>query len=65
MRFLRQKVATAAANVLGTAADVGHEALLLSIGALQFAPVVGLQTAAQALLSIWDSLQKVDVSDSS
>lgn len=54
-------MAKAAANVLGTASDVAHEALILSSDLLQFAPIAGLSEAARVLLNIWDALQMVDV----
>ena len=54
-------MAKAAANILGTASDVAHEALILSSDLLQFAPVAGLSEAARVLLNIWDALQMVDV----
>ncbi|KAL4243264.1 Serine/threonine-protein kinase [Abortiporus biennis] len=57
----RRKVARAAVNILGTAAEVGHEALLLTVDLLEFAPIVGLEPAARTLLSIWDALQQVDM----
>lgn len=57
-----QRVAKAAASILGTTGDIAHEALLLSVDVLEFAPVLGLQQAARTLLGIWDALQMVDVS---
>ncbi|KAF8890966.1 hypothetical protein BD779DRAFT_1515523 [Infundibulicybe gibba] len=57
----RERVAQAAASVLGTAGDIAHEALLMSVELLDFAPVPGLQTAAKTLLNIWDTLQMVDM----
>lgn len=60
--FYLQRVAKAAASVLGLAADVGHETLMLSVNALGFAPVAGLEQAAKTLLDIWDALQMVDAS---
>ena len=51
----------AAIAVLGTAGDVTHELLVVSIDVLRFAPVMGLAEAARVLLNIWDSLQLVDV----
>ncbi|EMD32697.1 hypothetical protein CERSUDRAFT_143220 [Gelatoporia subvermispora B] len=57
----RHKVAQAATSVLGTTLDVTHEALLIGVELVQFAPVLGLQEAARALLGIWDSLQLVDL----
>lgn len=56
-----QRVAEAAANVLGITADVVHELLEVSADALRFAPIVGLEEAARTLLNIWDALQLVDV----
>lgn len=47
--------------MLGTAGDVAHEALFMSVELLQFAPVPGLSSAALTLLNIWDALQLVDV----
>ncbi|OCH89375.1 hypothetical protein OBBRIDRAFT_668393 [Obba rivulosa] len=57
----RQKVAQASSSVLGTALDVTHEALTVGVELVQFAPVLGLQEVARALLGIWDSLQAVDL----
>lgn len=56
-------MAEAAANVLGVAGDVVHEALLLSVEVVQFVPIPGLEAAARSLLDIWDALQLVDVGD--
>lgn len=56
-----QRVAEAAANVLGTTGMVMHELLEVSVDVLRFAPIVGLEEAARTLLNIWDSLQLVDV----
>jgi abelson tyrosine-protein kinase 1 len=47
---------------LGTAGDVTHELLGLSVELLEFAPIPGLQAAAQTLLNIWDAAEQVDVS---
>jgi len=47
---------------LGTAGDVTHELLGLSVELSQFAPIPGLQAAAQTLLNIWDAVEEVDVS---
>lgn len=41
--------------------SVGHEALLISADALELAPVMGLGQAARVLLSIWDSVEAVQV----
>jgi hypothetical protein len=59
-RFL-QRVAQAAASVMGSAGAVTHEALFIGIRLLDFAPVPGLAGAAQTLLKIWDAVQLVDV----
>ncbi|KAK7455814.1 hypothetical protein VKT23_010848 [Stygiomarasmius scandens] len=56
----RDRVAQAAASVLGTAGLVAHEALLVSVDLLELAPVPGLRSAASTLLTIWDALQMVD-----
>ena len=50
-------------SVLGNAGDVAHEALVISVDVLRFAPIAGLSDAARILLSIWDAVQKVDVRD--
>ncbi|CDO74643.1 hypothetical protein BN946_scf184944.g2 [Trametes cinnabarina] len=55
------RVGEAAVNVLGITAQVVHELLELSVDALRFAPVVGLEEAARTLLNIWDALQLVDI----
>ncbi len=55
-------MAEAAVNVLGTAGEVVHELLEVSVDVLKFAPIVGLEEAARTLLNIWDALQLVDVS---
>ena len=39
-----------------------HELLGLSVELSQFAPIPGLQAAAQTLLNIWDAVEEVDVS---
>ncbi|KAI0632558.1 hypothetical protein C8Q77DRAFT_1058832 [Trametes polyzona] len=57
----RQRVAEAAANVLGVTGEVLHELLEVSVDVLRFAPIVGLEEAARTLLNIWDSLQLVDI----
>ncbi|RDB18261.1 Dual specificity protein kinase splA [Hypsizygus marmoreus] len=57
----RQRVAQAAASVLGTTGDIVHEALFLSADFLEFAPIPGLEAAAKTLLNIWDALQLVDM----
>ena len=57
-----QRVATAAASVLGTTGSVSHELLQLGADFLGFVPVPGLELAARTLLEIWDTLQQVDVS---
>jgi abelson tyrosine-protein kinase 1 len=41
---------------------VTHELLGLSVELLEFAPIPGLQAAAQTLLNIWDAVVRVDVS---
>ncbi|KAI0364174.1 hypothetical protein BV20DRAFT_956762 [Pilatotrama ljubarskyi] len=56
-----QRVAEAAVNVLGTATEVVHELLEVSVDVLRFAPIVGLEEAARTLLNIWDALQLVDI----
>jgi abelson tyrosine-protein kinase 1 len=56
-----QRVAAAARAVLGTVADVAHEALLLSAELVELAPLPGLAPAAKTLLNIWDAMQDVDV----
>jgi hypothetical protein len=48
--------------LLGTAADITHEALFIGVDLLDLAPVPGLRPAAQLLLNIWDASQQVDVS---
>ncbi|TFK79567.1 hypothetical protein K466DRAFT_570161 [Polyporus arcularius HHB13444] len=55
------RVAEAAVNVLGTAGEVVHELLEVSVDVLKFAPIVGLEEAARTLLNIWDALQLVDI----
>ncbi|KAF7965529.1 hypothetical protein HWV62_43062, partial [Athelia sp. TMB] len=57
----RQRVERAAKEVLGTALAITHEGLLVSVDALEFVPVPGLQAAARTLLGIWDALQRVDM----
>lgn len=56
----RERVAKAAASVLGTTGDVVHEALLTSVELLEFVPVMGLAAAARTLLNIWDAVQQVN-----
>lgn len=57
---VRQRVAEASKAILGTALDITHEALVLSVDLLQLAPIPGLAEAARTLLTIWDTLQLVD-----
>ncbi|KAI0820557.1 hypothetical protein BC628DRAFT_1397178 [Trametes gibbosa] len=57
----RERVAEAAANVLGITAQVVHELLEVSTDVLRFAPIPGLEEAARTLLNIWDALQLVDI----
>jgi abelson tyrosine-protein kinase 1 len=47
--------------VLGTAVDVAHEALLLSVEPLSMLPIPGLNEAAKTLLLVWDALEQVEV----
>jgi abelson tyrosine-protein kinase 1 len=49
-------------SVLGTAGDVTHELLVLSVDVFKFVPLPGLQPAAQTLLIAWDAVMQVDVS---
>jgi len=56
-----QRVAQAAASVLGTAGAITHETLFIGVHLFSFAPVPGLAAAAQTLLKIWDAVQLVDV----
>ena len=46
---------------MGYTLDVGHETLLIGVDVLEFAPIVGLQTCARVLLTIWDAVQLVEV----
>ena len=48
-------------SVLGTSLKVAHDALLLGVDLLQFAPVAGLSAAGKALLNIWDAVALVNV----
>lgn len=48
--------------ILGTAGEIAHETLALSVDWLALAPVPGLHVAAKMLLEIWDTVQMVDVS---
>lgn len=57
-----QRVAQAAASVLGTAGALTHEALFIGVDLFQFAPVPGLAGAAHTLLKIWDAVGLVSVS---
>ena len=41
--------------------DAQHELLDLGSDALRFAPIPGLAEAARVLVTIWDSLQLVEV----
>ena len=49
-------------GALDMAARISHEALFAGLDLLQFAPVPGLDTAGNVLLSIWDAVEKVEVS---
>ncbi len=55
-------MARAVVSVLGTTAEVVHEALIIGVDLLEFAPVPGLALAAKTVVNIWDSAQYVDVS---
>ena len=55
-------MARAVLSVLGTTADVIHEALIVTADLLEFAPVPGLALAAKTVVNIWDAAQYVDVS---
>ncbi|KAF9481061.1 hypothetical protein BDN70DRAFT_876798 [Pholiota conissans] len=57
----RKRVARAAVSVLGTTAEVIHEALIIGVDLLELAPVPGLAIAAKTLVNIWDSAQNVDM----
>lgn len=56
-----QRVAQAAASVLGAAGAITHEALFVGVDLIHFAPVPGLAIAAHTLLRIWDAVQLVNV----
>ncbi|RPD53287.1 hypothetical protein L226DRAFT_572810 [Lentinus tigrinus ALCF2SS1-7] len=55
----RARVSEAVVNILGTASDVAHELLEVSVHLLKFAPIAGLDDAARALLTIWDAVKLV------
>ncbi|KAF7306038.1 Protein kinase domain-containing protein [Mycena chlorophos] len=59
----RNRVSAAAGRILGASLPVAHEALLLTSEFLEVVPVPipGLQEAAKLLLTIWDSVQSVDL----
>ena len=44
------------------AALIDHEALFTGADLLKFSPVPGLEPAGKMLLSIWDAVEKVEVS---
>ena len=48
-------------GTLDTAARIGHEALFTGVDLLKFVPVPGLDLAGKMLLSIWDAVDKVEV----
>ncbi len=52
----------AVARILGNSGEVAHELLELGVDFLKFAPAVGLDMVARALLDVWDALQLVNVS---
>ena len=54
-------MADAAVSILGTAADIPHEIILMGADGLRYAPIPGLEVAATSLITIWDALQLVDV----
>ena len=47
---------------LGYGLEAAHSALEVGADVFQFVPVPGLQEAARVLLTIWDALQLVEVS---
>ena len=49
-------------STLGYGLDVTHNALEIGADVLQFAPVPALQEAARVLLTIWQALELVEVS---
>lgn len=52
---------TAFTSIREYALPVAHDALEMGTELLRFAPVAGLAEAARVLLTIWDSLQFVEV----
>lgn len=47
--------------MLGNALDVGFDLLSVTVDLLELVPVPGLAAAAKTLLTIWESVQQVDV----
>ena len=52
----------AVCGTLGTEGRIGHEELFTGVNLMQSAPVLGLELAGKMLLSIWDAVEKVEVS---
>lgn len=57
----RQRVVKAATSVLGVAADITFEALVISVEVLKLVPNSSLTGAAKTLVIIWEAYQLVDV----
>lgn len=56
----RQRVVKAATSVLGVAADITFEALVISVEVLKLVPNSSLTGAAKTLVIIWEAYQLVD-----
>ncbi|KAF6756188.1 TKL/TKL-ccin protein kinase [Ephemerocybe angulata] len=61
LEHTKQRVALAVRSVLGNVADVTYELLSVGVELLDLAPIPGLAPAAKTLLTIWASVQNVDV----
>lgn len=57
-----QRVSYALRSTLSYGLDATHDLLEIGADVLRFSPVPGLEEAARVLLTIWDSLQLVEVS---
>ncbi|KAJ7249861.1 hypothetical protein C8J57DRAFT_1437777 [Mycena rebaudengoi] len=57
----RESVSQAVGKILPVALVITHDLLEIGTDALRYAPIPGLETAAQLLLTIWDNVQAVDL----
>lgn len=56
-----QRVSLVTQSILGYVIPAAHDTLEISADAFQLAPIAGLAEVARVLLTIWNSLQLVEV----